>query len=292
MTASSNCAARGGPVAAFARAAEAEIRAVGGCAREGRHQGARRLAARAHRGGRRPAHESRDRHSRDHRIDGTVRRPVRHRVGHHEQLHRNFESADDQPRRRRARHRRGAARDRAGSRGGNSGGRDLQRLFPLDHRLSRAARRRRRRSDAPRQPRSRSRARLSGRAQHAAARAPPSRTDGRQPQNGRRRRPRSGLRDQRHAVHRRDPRAADHLHDRGAARDRRCGGRSAGIERAARAAAEEADLPDDQAGPHARARRGGRMRAKRLRSRSIAPPAATSSSGCSCAPTRPCPTAR
>ncbi len=34
----------------------------------------------------------------DHRLDGAVRGPVRHGVGHHELLHRHLEVADDQPR--------------------------------------------------------------------------------------------------------------------------------------------------------------------------------------------------
>ena len=51
--------------------------------------------------------------ARDDRRDLAVRRAVRHRLGHHEQLHRHLEIADDQSRRRRARHRRSAARHRA-----------------------------------------------------------------------------------------------------------------------------------------------------------------------------------
>ena len=51
-------------------------------------------------------------------------------------------------------------------------------------------------------------------------------------------------RDQRHAVHRRDAGAADHLHGGGAARDRRRRGRPAGLDRRAAAAARQADLPD------------------------------------------------
>ena len=52
----------------------------------------------------------------DDRCDFAVRRPVRHGVGHHEQLHRHFKSADDQSCRRCAGYRRGAARDRDRSR--------------------------------------------------------------------------------------------------------------------------------------------------------------------------------
>ena len=63
--------------------------------------------------------------------------PVRHRVGHHEQLYRHLEGADDKPRGRCARHRRSAARDGARPCGRHSGGGDLQRLLALDHRLSR-----------------------------------------------------------------------------------------------------------------------------------------------------------
>ncbi len=58
-------------------------------------------------------------------------------------------------------------------------------------------------------------------------------------------------RDQRHAVYRRDAGAADHLYGRGAARDRRRRGRSAGLDRAAAAAPGQAALPDDQGRPHA-----------------------------------------
>ena len=57
------------------------------------------------------------------------------------------------------------------------------------------------------------------------------------PARTRRRRFRGDPRDQRHAVHRRDPGAADHLHDRGAARDRRRAGRSAGLDRRSRSSA-------------------------------------------------------
>jgi hypothetical protein len=68
---------------------------------------------------------------------GVLRRPVRHGLGHHEQLHRHLEVADHQPRGGRARHRRGAAghRVRAGRR--HSGRRDLQRVRALDRGLSR-----------------------------------------------------------------------------------------------------------------------------------------------------------
>ena len=57
--------------------------------------------------------DARHRHSRDDRRDRALRRPVRHGLGHHEQLYRHLEGADHQPRRRRAGHRRGAARHRA-----------------------------------------------------------------------------------------------------------------------------------------------------------------------------------
>ena len=51
---------------------------------------------------------------RHHRSDGAVRRTVRHGLGHHEQLHRHLQGADDEPRGGRAGDRRSAAGDRVG----------------------------------------------------------------------------------------------------------------------------------------------------------------------------------
>ena len=103
----------------------------------------------------RPAHQPRHRRARHHRRDGALRRAVRHRLGHHEQLHRHLEGAHHQSRGGRARHRRGAAGDRLRARGRDSGGRDLQRVRALDRRLSGAARRRLGRGAAAGQPRPR-----------------------------------------------------------------------------------------------------------------------------------------
>ena len=88
-----------------------------------------------------------------HRRDRAVRRPVRHGLGHHEQLHRHLERAHHQSRGGRARHRRGAACHRARPVRRDPGGGDLQRVRAFDRRLSRAARRRLGAGDAPGQPR-------------------------------------------------------------------------------------------------------------------------------------------
>ena len=74
---------------------------------------------------------ARHRRARHHRRDRALRRPVRHGLGHHEQLHRHLEGADHQPRGGGARHRRGAAGDRARPRRRDSGGRDLQHVRAL-----------------------------------------------------------------------------------------------------------------------------------------------------------------
>ena len=71
------------------------------------------LAARADRDRGRPADRARHGRARQHRRDRAVRRPVRHGLGHHEQLHRHFERAHHQSRGGRAGHRGSAARDRA-----------------------------------------------------------------------------------------------------------------------------------------------------------------------------------
>ena len=93
------------------------------------------------------------------------------------------------------------------------------------------------------------------RAAEPAARDQGSRVDadGR-PHRRRRRRTRRIARDQRHAVHRRDAGAADHLHGGGAAVDRRRARRPAGLDRQAAAAARQAALPDDQVRPVAQHR--------------------------------------
>ena len=91
-----------------------------------------------------------------HRRDRALRRAVRHRLGHHEQLHRHLEGAHHQSRGGGARHRRSAAGDRARPGRRDPGGGDLQHVLALDRRLSRAARRRLGAGDAARQPRSRS----------------------------------------------------------------------------------------------------------------------------------------
>ena len=70
-----------------------------------------------------------------HRCDVAVRRAVRHRLGHHEQLHRHLEIADDQSRRGGAGHRRSAARDRDRPRRRHSGGHHLQSFRARDERL-------------------------------------------------------------------------------------------------------------------------------------------------------------
>ena len=72
-----------------------------------------------------------------HRRDVAVRRAVRHRVGHHEQLHRHLEIADHQSGGGRAGHRRSAARHRLRSGRGDPGRHHLQSLCARDQRLSR-----------------------------------------------------------------------------------------------------------------------------------------------------------
>ncbi len=100
-------------------------------------EGAHRAAARAHRNGHQPEDFARHRHPRHHRLDRALRRPVRHGVGHHEQLYRHFERPHDEPRRGGARHRAGAACHRLRSRRRNPGGRDLQRAGAPDPALPR-----------------------------------------------------------------------------------------------------------------------------------------------------------
>ncbi len=110
----------------------------------------------------RAAHLPRYRRAGDHRRHRTVRRTVRHRLGHHEQLHRHLEVADHQPRGGCARHRRSAAGHRLRACRRHSGRGDLQRVRPADHRLSCVARRCIGRGVAAGQPRSRSPARRIG----------------------------------------------------------------------------------------------------------------------------------
>ena len=142
------------PAAEFLAAARGELQ-LSADVRQGRHQGASRLAAGAHRGGARPPHRPRHRRAGDDRRDSAVRRSVRHRVGHHEQLHRHLEVAHHQSRGGRARHRRGAACHGVRACRRHPGGGDLQLLCALDRRLPGAARRRVRRGAAACQPRSR-----------------------------------------------------------------------------------------------------------------------------------------
>ena len=79
-----------------------------------------------------------DRDPRHHRRDRAVRRPVRHRLGHHEQLHRHFEAAHHQSGGGGAGHRGSAARHRVRPRRRDSRGGDLQHVCALDRQLSRA----------------------------------------------------------------------------------------------------------------------------------------------------------
>ena len=62
-----------------------------------------------------PQNLARHRRARHHRLDRAVRRAVRHRVGHHEQLHRHFQRAHHQSRGGGAGHRAGADGDRDGA---------------------------------------------------------------------------------------------------------------------------------------------------------------------------------
>ena len=159
----------------FLEAAVAEIRLSAGQRRAGRHQGAHRLAAGADRGRLRPAHHARHQRARHHRGDRPVRRPVRHGLGHHEQLHRHLEGAHHQSGGGGAGHRGGAAGDRLRAGGRDPGGRHLQHVRALDLRLSGAARRRLGRRAAAGEPRPR----------------PPSGGEPAPRAAGRRRRPRS-----------------------------------------------------------------------------------------------------
>ena len=79
--------------------------------------------------------EPRDGRPRDDRRHRALRRPVRHRLGDHEQLHRHLRGADHQPRGGGAGDRRGAAGDRLRARRRNPGRGHLQPLRPLDRRL-------------------------------------------------------------------------------------------------------------------------------------------------------------
>ena len=158
-----------GPAPGLSRGRVAEIQLSQDGADARRHQGAHRLAAGTDRGGLRAAHHARHRRARHHRRDRAVRRPVRHGLGHHEQLHRHLEGAHHQPRGGGARHRRSAAGDRLRAGGRDPGGRHLQRVRALDRRLSRAARRCVGRGAAAGQPRSRPPCRTG-----AAARRPAS----------------------------------------------------------------------------------------------------------------------
>ena len=80
--------------------------------------------------------------------------PVRHGVGHHEQLHRHLEVAHHQSCGRGTWHCRGIAGDRARPRRCNPRSRHVQHVLTLDRRLSRLARRRCCRNTSDRQPRS------------------------------------------------------------------------------------------------------------------------------------------
>ena len=93
-------------------AAMREGAAVGRHFQRRRHQGARRIELWRDRARRGAADPARHGPARNHRRDVALRRTVRHRLGHHEQLYRHLEVADHQPRRGGARHRRSAARDR------------------------------------------------------------------------------------------------------------------------------------------------------------------------------------
>ena len=122
-----------------------------------RLQGADRAAAGAGRGRDVAPDRARHRRARHHRRHRTLRRPVRHGLGHHECLHRHLRGAHHQSRGGRARHRRSAAGDRARPGRGDPGGRDLQSPRAHDRGLSRAARRRLGAGDAADQPRRRPR---------------------------------------------------------------------------------------------------------------------------------------
>ena len=145
-------------VCLLVRAALHEVRLSG----EGASEPASRSAAR-------PVYRDRARRSacmrfgmataRHHRRDLAVRRAVRHGLGHHEQLHRHFQSADDKPRGGGARHRRSLAgdRDRSGRR--DPGGDHLQPFLARDQSVPGICRPRLRRGRAAVVARSRSVAR-------------------------------------------------------------------------------------------------------------------------------------
>ena len=129
--------AKAGRAGVLAGGCDARGAVVGGHFQRRRHQGTRRLELRRDRARRSAPDPARHGPARHHRRDLALRRPVRHRLGHHEQLHRHLEVADHQPRRGRARHRRGAARDRDRPRRGDPGRDHLQSLRAGDQGLSR-----------------------------------------------------------------------------------------------------------------------------------------------------------
>ena len=146
------------PAASFCAAAIAEFRLTEGIKNKGGLK--ERVASRLERleAAIQPPDQSRDRRSRHHWRDRTLRRPVRHGMGHHEQLHRHLEITNNQPRGRRAGHCRGTAGDRPGARSRDSRRCHLQFLRASDHGLSRGAFRHIGRSASTCQSRSRSRA--------------------------------------------------------------------------------------------------------------------------------------
>ena len=147
-----------GPAASFYDAALAEFRLTDGVTDKDGLKERVALPAGTVGGGFQPPDQSRHRRSRHHRSDRTFRRPVRHGVGHHEQLYRHIEIAHNEPCGRRAGDCRSTAGDRAGIGGRYPRRRHLQFLRASDHELSRGAFRQRGRSPPACQSRSRSRA--------------------------------------------------------------------------------------------------------------------------------------
>ena len=127
-------------IVVVARRGDARGAAVGGNLRRHRHKGTGGVELCRNRARRSAPDPARHGSTGDHRRDVAIRRAVRHGMGHHEQLYRHLEIADDQSRGGRARHRRSAARHRVRPRRRDPGRHHLQLFFARDEGLPRTGR--------------------------------------------------------------------------------------------------------------------------------------------------------